>query len=48
MAQGRPIKRSAFESVLASFEEAESYRAWVFGLPLARETSQRPANENVN
>ena len=48
MAQGRPIKRTAFEPALASFEEAESYRQWVFGLPLVPETPQHRANANVN
>ena len=32
LAEGRPIQRTGFAPVLASFEEAGDYRQWVFGL----------------
>ena len=32
LATGRPIQRTGFDPVLASFEEADDYRQWVFGL----------------
>jgi type II secretory pathway pseudopilin PulG len=31
LAPGRPFKRSSFEGAWAAFEDAESYRDWVFG-----------------
>ena len=31
-AEGQPIQRTGFEAQLANFEDAESYRQWVFGL----------------
>lgn len=34
-ASGQPIQRTAFEPPLASFEDAERYSDWVFGLPQA-------------
>jgi type II secretory pathway pseudopilin PulG len=36
IAAGRPIKRTGFETALGGFDEAESYRQWVFGLPEAQ------------
>jgi type II secretory pathway pseudopilin PulG len=36
LAEGRPIKQTGFESTQASFEEADTYSAWIFGLPIAR------------
>jgi type II secretory pathway pseudopilin PulG len=33
VAEGRPIQRTGFESQLVSFEDTNSYRQWVFGLP---------------
>jgi type II secretory pathway pseudopilin PulG len=39
-AEGRPIQRTGFEAPLASFEDAESYSQWVFGLPLAAPKSR--------
>lgn len=36
LAHGQPIRRNGFEPSLASFEEAESYRQWIFGLQTAR------------
>jgi type II secretory pathway pseudopilin PulG len=36
LAEGRPIKQTGFEATQASFEEAETYAAWVFGLPTVR------------
>ncbi len=32
-AAGTPIKRTGFDAVWASFEDADSYQKWVFGLP---------------
>lgn len=36
LAGGQPIQRSGFELPLAHFENAETYRQWVFGLPMLR------------
>lgn len=36
VADGVPIKRAEFQTQLIGFEEAESYRDWVFGLPGAQ------------
>jgi type II secretory pathway pseudopilin PulG len=36
LAEGRPIQRTGFELPLASFEEAQNYRQWVFGLPMVQ------------
>jgi type II secretory pathway pseudopilin PulG len=33
LADGKPIKQTGFEPSQAGFEEAETYAAWVFGLP---------------
>ncbi|NPC58144.1 type II secretion system protein [Caenimonas soli] len=44
MAEGQPIQRTAFAPTLAGFEEAGSYRNWVFGLPLPPETLRHPTN----
>jgi type II secretory pathway pseudopilin PulG len=38
LAEGQPIQRSGFEPQLASFEDAESYRQWIFGLPTFQAT----------
>lgn len=35
LADGKPIKRTGFEPPLQHFEEADSYRRWVFGMPAA-------------
>lgn len=36
LAEGQPIRQTEFEPALASFEAAESYAQWVFGLPAAQ------------
>ncbi len=36
LAEGRPIKQRGFTARWAHFEDAPSYRAWVFGLPMAQ------------
>ena len=36
LAEGKPIKRSGFDAQWLDFDEAESYRDWTFGLPIAR------------
>ena len=36
LAEGRPIQRSGFDAHIASFEEAEKYSQWVFGMPMAQ------------
>lgn len=36
LALGQPIQRTGFELPLASFEEAQDYRQWVFGLPMVQ------------
>lgn len=38
LAEGRPITRTGFEPGGTGFEDAETYRQWVFGLPAARPT----------
>lgn len=48
-ARGIPIQRTGFESGKVSFENAESYANWIFGLPNAlfpgtRKTSLNPAS----
>lgn len=40
LADGKPIKRTGFEPPLQHFEEAGSYREWVFGVPAV---AKRPA-----
>lgn len=39
LAAGEPIKRSGFEATWVHFEEANSYAAWVFGLPQVKPTN---------
>jgi type II secretory pathway pseudopilin PulG len=36
LAAGQPIQRTGFEQPFASFEEAQDYRQWVFGLPVVQ------------
>lgn len=36
LADGKPIKQTGFDPIQANFEEAQSYSAWVFGLPTAQ------------
>jgi type II secretory pathway pseudopilin PulG len=36
LAEGTPIQQAGFEPPFASFEGAESYRQWVFGLAVAQ------------
>lgn len=44
IAEGVPIQRAGFEPAKTSFENAESYAAWVFGFPGAnRPNNQRTA-----
>ena len=33
LAQGTPIKQTGFDANQSGFEQAQTYRAWVFGLP---------------
>lgn len=35
LSEGRPIKQAGFETARVDFEEAQTYAAWVFGLPRA-------------
>jgi type II secretory pathway pseudopilin PulG len=35
LAPGRPIKQTGFVPAMVGFEDADSYGAWVFGLPMA-------------
>ncbi len=36
LAEGKPVQRTGFEPQLGSFEDAENYRQWVFGLPVVQ------------
>lgn len=36
LAEGRPIRQEGFESTQSSFDNAGSYRQWVFGLPASQ------------
>lgn len=38
LADGRPIKQTGFDLQFASFEQADTYRQWVFGLPIAQKS----------
>ena len=42
LAEGQPIQRTGFEAQLAGFEEAESYRQWVFSLQAAQAIRASP------
>jgi len=46
LAQGQPIRRERFEPVLTGFNQAGSYKQWVFGLP-AIEQPRDPAGTNA-
>lgn len=39
LAEGIPIKKTGFPAQQVTFEDAESYSTWVFGLPNALQTS---------
>lgn len=45
LAQGKPIKRTGFDSAHRGFEDADNYAEWIFGLrPLAGRSSLRPGS----
>lgn len=46
-AEGIPIQRTGFEPAKASFENAESYASWIFGLPNASFPGTRKTSSNA-
>ncbi|MGC5833804.1 hypothetical protein LDP08_24995, partial [Ralstonia pseudosolanacearum] len=40
-ADGKPIKQNGFDPRFASFEKADTYHQWVFGLPIVQRVHER-------
>jgi hypothetical protein len=47
LAEARPIKRTGWGPQRAAFEEAQSYKEWVFGLPNAGQAKVPTSGANI-